>query len=226
MKQKLRELSQRRKEQIDCTAALRAFLEVHEVFTHSTQGPAPEVIPEEHLAPLNASMAQLQGLLSQADALGLGAVSAGESSEAEESRAAVEAGRSMMHVLRCIEATSLLQHCIIATCEVSGVEQLVRLLEQGQRLKIAPSLLLQGNALLDALVSVKILRKNVIEGLERAVNTAEPSIAALEAALEQVRTIRVFYLLFTFIFFSTTPHHIFPIFFFPPFFSNALSSFT
>ena len=187
MKQKLRELSQRRKEQNDCIAALRAFLEVHEAFSFSTQGPVPEVIPEQHLAPLNASMAQLQGLLSQADALGLGAAGAGDSTEAQESRAAVEAGRSMLQVLRCIEATSLLQHCIVATWEVSGVEQLVRLLEQGQRLKIAPSLLTQGNALLDALVSVKILRKNIIEGLERAVNTAEPSIAVLEAALEQVR---------------------------------------
>lgn len=189
MKQKLRELGQRRAEQDECVAALRAFLEVHAAFaSFSSAGPLPEAIPEDHLGPLAASMLQLQVLLSQAETLGLGASAREQGGqEACEVRETVEAGKSMLHILRCMEATSLLVHCIAGTFEVAGIEHLVKLLEQGQRLKIAPMLLQQGNALLDALVSVKILRKNVVDGLDRAMGSAEPSIAALECALEQVR---------------------------------------
>jgi hypothetical protein len=206
MKQKLRELQERRKAQDAAIGALSSFAEANPapVLGHADLGPAPS--PEE-ISALSSQATQLAKLIDAATALGLQPSakqqplsSSAPASASASASAALDVAVLSLAALHAALATKRLQMSRALARDLSGIEGLRDALEgfhkamrggpapasAGDTPHAPPSAAQQAlvsdcNAHLNALISAKIARRAALDALDRAV--AYPSADALEAAL-------------------------------------------
>jgi hypothetical protein len=208
MKQKLRELQERRKAQDAAIGALSSFAEANPapVLGHADLGPTPS--PEE-ISALSSQATQLAKLIDAATALGLqpsykqpplSSSAPGSVSASASASAALDVAVLSLAALHAALATKRLQMSRALARDLSGIERLRDALEgfhkamrggpapasAGDAPHAPPSAAQQAlvsdcNTHLNALISAKIARRSALDALDRAV--ADPSVDALEAAL-------------------------------------------